>query len=67
MSEERISERKYSIREASELLHVSAITVWRELHRGNLGSYAIGARRLIGESHLAAYLAARECPASKAA
>lgn len=56
----QIKEAKFSLADAAEFLNVSPATVRREIKRGNLGSYRMAARRLLGERHLRKYLTQRE-------
>ncbi|MEJ7575882.1 MAG: helix-turn-helix domain-containing protein [Pyrinomonadaceae bacterium] len=57
-----IQERRYRVREVARLLDFHPQTIWREIWRGNLGCYKIGAgnRVYVGESHLQSYLEKQE-------
>ncbi len=56
--EDKVSEQKFSMKETAEYLGgISHITVWREIKRGNLGCYRVGAGRIfVGASHIRDYL-----------
>ena len=64
--EHAIEEIKYTIRQVADFLGgISRITVWREINRGHLSHYRIGAGRImIGASHLSEYLKSREVRAN---
>jgi excisionase family DNA binding protein len=52
----KTTENKFTIIDTAQLLNVSPTTVRREIKRGNLGSYRLAGRRLVGDSHLSDYL-----------
>jgi excisionase family DNA binding protein len=61
----QIHEPKYTIQQVAHLLGgISRVTVWREIHRGNLSAYRIGGGLFIGERHLRQYLKDREVRAA---
>ena len=51
-----VTEPKYSMQQAAEILGVEYSTVSRLLSRGKLGHFRIGSRKVIAESHLKDYL-----------
>ncbi len=46
----------YSVEEAAELLSIRRDSIYELLHTGQLGSFKIGARRLIAHRHLEAFI-----------
>lgn len=50
-------EKLYTKHEAAEILHISPITVHRQIKAGKLGYYRLGSRVLISARHLEDYLA----------
>jgi excisionase family DNA binding protein len=62
-----VTEPKYSIQKAAEILGVDYSTVSRLLSRGKLGHFRVGDRKLIAESHLKDYLKSNERLARKTA
>jgi len=60
----KISEKRFSEKEAAQLLQVSPMTVRRYRDRGELGFYQLGSRIFIGESHITAFLEKSEIKAS---
>ncbi len=56
-----LTEPKYSVKEAAQLMQVSISTIWREIgERGRLGHYRIGNRTLVGETQLLDYMKLRK-------
>ncbi|HJX91129.1 MAG TPA: helix-turn-helix domain-containing protein [Pyrinomonadaceae bacterium] len=51
-----VTETKYSIAKTAELLGVDYSTVSRLLSSGKLGHFRVGDRKVVGESHLEAYM-----------
>jgi excisionase family DNA binding protein len=54
------TERRYTKREAADLLRCSEITVHRLLKTKRLGHYRVAARVFIGEGHIRDYLSREE-------
>jgi predicted transcriptional regulator len=54
------NERKYSMKAVAVLLGVHVATVSRLMSGSKLGYYQIGARRVVGQTHLNDYLACAE-------
>ena len=46
----------YSIEEAAELLSLKRDSLYELMHTGQLGSFKVGARRLIAHRHLEAFI-----------
>lgn len=57
----------YTKEEAAEILHVSPITVHRQIKAGKLGFYRLGARVLISPRHIEDFLTRCERPPRKGA
>lgn len=55
-----LREAKYSVPSAAQLLQVSPVTIRREINRGNLGTYRMAGRLILGERHLLDYITRRE-------
>jgi excisionase family DNA binding protein len=56
----QITETKFSMSQVAKLIGVHRTTIMRLLDAGKLGSYKIGDRRVVAESHLQEFLALAE-------
>ena len=56
----RATEEKFSMKQAAKLIGVHIATVSRLLDKGKLGYYQIGTRRVVGQTHLEAFLSLAE-------
>jgi len=56
MKQEKGKGKLYTKEEAAEILHVSPITVHRQIKAGKLGFYRLGARVLISPRHIDDFL-----------
>ena len=65
MQQDETKGKLYTKEEAAEILHVSAITVHRQIKAGKLGSYRLGSRVLISPRHIDDYLTRCERPPRK--
>ena len=53
---DKILEKRFSEKEAAELLQVSPMTIRRRREKGDLGFYQLGRRVFVGESHILEFL-----------
>ena len=56
MSHEETQGKLYTKSEAAEILHISEITVHRQIKAGKLGYYRLGSKVLISPRHIEDYL-----------
>lgn len=62
MQQDETKGKLYTKEEAAEILHVSPITVHRQIKEGKLGFYRLGARVLISPRHIDDFLTRCERP-----
>ena len=55
-----LSEKRFSVPEAAQIIGFSRVTGWREIERGHLGCYRVGGVIRVGEQHIQKYLLERE-------
>lgn len=62
MQQEDSKGKLYTKEQAAEILHISPITVHRQIKAGKLGFYRLGSRVLISPRHIDDYLTRCERP-----